>query len=240
MIASYSHNFIFLKTRKSAGTSVEIVLSAWCRDNDICTYITPEDEILRLAFGGSARNFTADLTLERSYVSAAREGNVATMYSLLPELERRSQFYNHMPAAAVKRLLPDLWHRAFKFAVERHPYEKAVSRAWWDVSRIHGGNPKTFAIALDQVIEERRFLDTDIYLVNGQLAVDKLIKYDELWEKLAEFAEQWGVQMPPDPPQAKSTFRGDRRSAFETLSDAQKRKIYEAARFEFELLGFER
>ena len=43
MIASHQHRFIFLKTRKTAGTSVEIALSKVCGPDDIITEISPED-----------------------------------------------------------------------------------------------------------------------------------------------------------------------------------------------------
>ena len=52
MIASHQHRFIFLKTRKTAGTSVEIALSKVCGPDDIITEISPEDEELRQAAGG--------------------------------------------------------------------------------------------------------------------------------------------------------------------------------------------
>ena len=52
MIASHQHRFIFLKTRKTAGTSVEIALSKVCGPDDVITEISPEDEELRRAAGG--------------------------------------------------------------------------------------------------------------------------------------------------------------------------------------------
>ena len=51
MILSHEHRFIFLKTRKTAGTSIEIALSKFCGDKDIITRITNQDEILRSQLG---------------------------------------------------------------------------------------------------------------------------------------------------------------------------------------------
>jgi hypothetical protein len=47
MIISHEHKFIFLKTRKMAGTSIEIALSRFCGDEDIITPINVPDERLR-------------------------------------------------------------------------------------------------------------------------------------------------------------------------------------------------
>jgi hypothetical protein len=41
-IISFSHNFIFIKTRKTAGTSLEIHLAQQCANEDIITPIYPE------------------------------------------------------------------------------------------------------------------------------------------------------------------------------------------------------
>lgn len=47
MIISHKHKFIFVKTRKTAGTSVEIALSRHLGPDDIITPISPDDEKLR-------------------------------------------------------------------------------------------------------------------------------------------------------------------------------------------------
>lgn len=41
MIISHQHRFIFIKTRKTAGTSIEVYLSALCADSDVLTPIVP-------------------------------------------------------------------------------------------------------------------------------------------------------------------------------------------------------
>lgn len=44
MIISHKHKFIFIKTRKTAGTSIEIFLEQFCGDADIITPIFGSDE----------------------------------------------------------------------------------------------------------------------------------------------------------------------------------------------------
>ena len=51
MIISHAHKFIFLKTNKTAGTSIEIALSKFCGPSDIITPISPEDEEMRRKLG---------------------------------------------------------------------------------------------------------------------------------------------------------------------------------------------
>ena len=44
MIISHKYKFVFIKTMKTAGTGIEIHLSAHCGDDDIATPIAPHVE----------------------------------------------------------------------------------------------------------------------------------------------------------------------------------------------------
>ncbi|MEO7654212.1 MAG: hypothetical protein ABIS23_00830 [Sphingomicrobium sp.] len=213
MIASFSNNFIFVKTRKVGGTSLEIVLSSWCSGRDICTPIAGNDEPIRAIYGGKARN------------------------NLGPGGGKR--FINHMPSDEIRAKLPGLWDRAFKFTVERHPYEKVVSRAFWEIGKPDGFPNSTLEEQVDIAIETGSYLNYPLYCSDGKVVVDEIWKFEEMWERLAELAARLGKSTPSAPPRAKSAYRKDRRPAAELLTKDQRRRIAEAARIEFELLGFE-
>jgi len=57
MIISHKYKFIFIKTRKTAGTSIEIYLSQYCDDNDIVTPITLNQAALGDKIKHEPRNF---------------------------------------------------------------------------------------------------------------------------------------------------------------------------------------
>lgn len=69
IIISHKHRFIFIKTRKTAGTSIEIFLSRFCGDNDIVTPISPP------VAGHRPRN----------YGTLVNHMDAATLRSALPE-----------------------------------------------------------------------------------------------------------------------------------------------------------
>ena len=212
MIASYTHNFIFLKGRKVGGTSMEIVLSTWCGDRDICSRVPPGDERIRQALGGRPRNF------------AHGDGSI--------------RFFNHMTAEAVRLELPDLWPKAFKFTVERHPYEKVISRAWWQLGR-RGGPVAEFSAEIEEAIERRTYVNYPIYAPGGELLVDEIWPYDAMWGRLGALAQRLEMPIPPVIPRTKSRYRKDRTPAREVLTASQRGQIYNDARPEFDLLGFE-
>lgn len=99
MIISHKHRFIFVKLRKTAGTSLEIALSGICGEDDIITPISKADEKIRQDLGYRG----------------------AQNYESVP-------FYNHMPAVEIKESIPSgIWNDYFKFCFERNPWDKTVS-----------------------------------------------------------------------------------------------------------------
>ncbi len=118
MILSHKHKFIFIKTAKTAGTSIEVFLSRHCDPKDIVTPIAPPVE------GHQPRNYEGFINpipeiLERpgKFFSALRHTIIS-----------RDKFYNHMPASEVRSRVPaDVWSSYFKFCVERNPWDKVLS-----------------------------------------------------------------------------------------------------------------
>jgi hypothetical protein len=237
LIASFSRNFIFLKTHKTAGTSIEIALAPHCAPQDIVTPLQPEDERKRIVGRAvQARNY-ADPATMAAFAGAMLRGDDRAANKAMASLAPAGHFYNHMPAFLVRTKLPAaFWSGAFKFGVERHPYEKAVSWAWFQLHRTRRP-PTDFAAVL---ADAPRFIDDTLaYLIDGRVAVDRLLRYERLDAELGEVAAQLGLP-PLTLPRAKGQFRQDLRPAAEILTAAQKQAIHAATARTFELMGYER
>jgi len=116
---------IFLKPRKVAGTSFEIALSKYARDDSIITPISPEDERARKDLGfWSAQNY------KFSFSEVAQDKALAlrTLYHRsLPK-----KYYNHIPAELAKRRLGDeIWRKSLKVSIVRNPFDQLVSMYFW-------------------------------------------------------------------------------------------------------------
>jgi hypothetical protein len=240
VIASFSSNFVFIRTRKTASTSAEIVLGTWCGEDDIVTPVGVEDEIIRLEYGGSPSNFCDDLDLERRYQAALPSRNRHLISMLYKEVMQNLTVHHHMGAAELIPMLPpSFWRSAFKFTVDRHPYEKLLSMTYWRKRKAVAAGACVLDF-VDEYIDRGEYRNFDLYCVDGRLAVDRVIRFEFLWNELAEVARRIGKTLPTHAPRSKSQYRNDRKPARNILSANQKGRIYDICREEFDLLGYDR
>lgn len=212
MIASHQHRFIFLKTRKTAGTSVEIALSKVCGPDDIITEISPEDEALRAQAGGRGpQNFAS------------------------PPLPRKA--YNHMGARATRELVgAETFDAYFTFAIERNPWDAVVSLYFWkykDRPELPDFETYVQEIWIEQLSNNRR-----LYRIRGTMALDRVLRYERLDTELQEVWDHLGLPGAPDLPRAKGNARpaGHYR---ELYTDASRRRVAEVFADQIEAFGYE-
>jgi len=161
MIVSHRHRFIFLKTRKTAGTSVEIALARICGDDDVLTPIGDADAKVRFEFAGrDAQNIHVPWRRAVLGVVGARS---------IPQ--RRPVFYNHMPAAAARALLgKEIWNSYFKFTIERNPFDRLIS--FYYFQNRGNANPPGFSEWLPHAKHPQNW---PIYSIGQTVAVDYVI-----------------------------------------------------------------
>jgi hypothetical protein len=196
MIISHEHKFIFLKTKKTAGTSIELALSQLCGPDDVIPPITESDEALR-APGSEPRNWR-------------RHGWWQSRRPLLKRRWLRAMpqdygFYNHMPAEEARALLDDdkIWNSYFKFAFDRNPWDRQVS---WYYHRYRRKEAPPFA-AFIRNDKRARINNYEIYSIDGAVAVDFVGRYETLEQDLRHALKQAGVSFDRELPRAKSAFR---------------------------------
>jgi hypothetical protein len=233
---------LFLKPKKSAGTSVEIALSCNAGPDDIVTPILPEDERKRYELGGQfpvnwAWQKSAEEQYRNRFNQYLKDGTVAPRWFGLKRgrlyARRAAKFVNHIPPNLVKRRAENnLMENAFFVTMCRHPYETVFSWA----SHLHADN----GVKLQKLIEmaSRHAPLNEVYLFSERQP-DFVIRYEYLHEDLAELEARFGLSLVERLPLTKAKARTDRRPAAEILSDEQKARIRKSHCRTFEMFGYE-
>lgn len=228
MIVCHRHQYIFLKTNKTAGTSTEIALTASCGDRAVITPLTSEDEELRrVTTGRTAQNYVIPLS-----ACGWREARKLIQH------RRRPRFFHHMQARDVKRLVgDDVWDGYTTFCIERNPWDRFISFYYW---RTPAANRPT----IDEFLESKeiqllKMRGWEVYSIEGEVAVDRVLRFESLADDLDDIRKDIGIPDPLDLPYTKSTSRADRRHYRDVLSQEQADRIAELFSDEIELFGYE-
>jgi hypothetical protein len=230
MIISHEHRFIFLKTKKTAGTAIEAALSELCGPDCVITPYREESEQDRK--GLAPQNYRIDHPLKPKRPLWRR---------LLGRPERYYHpsvgYYEHMPAHLVRAYVgEDVWRGYFKFAFDRNPWDRQIS--WY----FYKTKSKASRPSFESFMASRRraYVDNhEIYMQGGALAVDFLGRYEDLEADLAKALRLIGVARRLDVPKSNvgpsKETRQDYRSYYTPETEALVREWYAP---EIELLKY--
>lgn len=171
MILSHKYRFIYIKTYKTASTSIETALSAICGPDDI---ITPASEqLMKHRTGIGAQNFRLDHPL-------------VPKRPLLKRLLRRPEryyhpsvgYYEHMPAWRVKAYAGDeIWSSYYKFSFERNPWDRQVS--WYYYKTKSKSKRPSFSTFNDD--KRKAYVDNfNLYAIDDTPCLDFVGSYEQL------------------------------------------------------------
>ena len=173
MIVSHEHKFIFLKTKKTAGTSIELALTELCGSDDVITPLTEIDEAKREG-GRCAQNWRL-----HGWWGSKR-----------PLFKRRwfkftaadYGFYNHMPAAEARALIDDKCGGAISNSPSTATRGTGRSPSIITATGTRQ-QPPSFASFMHE--DARARIDNyDIYSIDGDVAVDFVGRYESLADDL--------------------------------------------------------
>ncbi|MBC6407714.1 MAG: sulfotransferase family 2 domain-containing protein [Rhodobacteraceae bacterium] len=207
MLISHKYKFIFIKTRKTAGTSIQVDLAKIMADDDVVMHA----EDLNILTTSYFRRFC---TTE------------AKRYFRLPSDPGQ---YSHMAARDVKKRFGEgLFGSYFKFCVEREPIDKCISMYWHKTTRWgyiekirHGG------LSWEKFLDRRKLwpIDTRLWTDEvGHLMVDRILRYENLNEEICQVGQELGFNIERIKARHKTSTR---RPGIE-VSAEQREMIYQA------------
>ena len=220
MLVSHRKRFIYTKTAKTGGTSVEVYFEPYCMPEGAWSFAHAREE----------------------YVSDT--GVIG-----LRGKNKGGRWYNHMPAQQIRKQVGDtIWQDYFKFCVIRDPFEKLVSAFHFFETRPQGAAQATAAPS-DPAAVVQRFRDwvrlgntlddRDKYLIEGNVCVDYFIRYEELHAGVRHVCATLDI---PFEPERLPHLKGGFRPANLRLADYYDARtidlVHRQFRFEIEHFGY--
>lgn len=219
MLVSHRHRFIYTKTLKTAGTSVESYFERFCMPN-------------------------GEWDLSHARNEHVSESGIVGFRG--PNMPPNCMWWNHMPAALIKdRVGKEIWADYFKFCVIRNPYDKVVS-AFYFFRRANNAMSASGDLAHERAQFEHWLLqgrqlpiDRNKYLIDGKFCLDEVVRYETLAADLERICARLGVPWEPSlMPTFKSGVRPKSARAADLYTERAKKIVENAFAFELDFFNY--
>ena len=217
MIISHKHKFIYIKTAKTAGTSVVVFLADQCANGDLVTAISKNDSIEAQKAG---YHFPSGL-------SSSIEQAKLWLWKKQNESSHHGKIFKNLPAADAYRFLgSDVWNSYYKFCFERNPYDRAISLYYW-----HNRFAETMPGLNEYILtaKDKKLSNWLTYTIDDQVVMDHVYQFENLKEEIKNIAAKLSFTK-TSLPQLKISQNRDK-THYSKLLSSQARVRIEAACF---------
>ncbi len=249
-IISHKHRFVFLKPRKTAGTSLEAALAQFCGPDDVIASARDEAE-----FGVERQNRNPERIGLKHHKRFCQELLRTRLLDRPPEqpslqeIRRRAYAYKieeHIDAPQLRLWVGDeLWNSYTKIAFARNPWDRLVSFYYWRTRNLKPRPPfKEFAKAAlvgdkrtQKRLKARSFYIKSYFVIDGRPCIDFLGRFEDLEQDAKHVFDQLGLPWANALPRAKGTFRSHR-DYHDFYDDELIELTNEMFRWEIEFFGY--
>ena len=166
MIISHSNQFIWIKTRKAASSSIEVGLNWICNKKDYINWLK--------------ENKKAQEGLKLTKKSELRKYGISPHTDITTLKEK---------AINQKLITPEEWDSYFKFTIERNPWDKVISYYYYRFAN------KSFHVTFQKFMNDWNWdicYNWPLYTENDEIKVDYIMKFENIKEEMEFISEKIG------------------------------------------------
>lgn len=204
MIVCHTFNYIFLKPKKVAGTSVQIALAGYCTGRDQVNKFSEEEIDQRpwlKSFNNSVVLKLNDLNPKSKWYQRVTSENTT--------LKDSRMLGGHVTALKLKRIIkPAIWNSYYKFTIVRNPWDQQVSRYYQKLYKWTGrGNAASeFPEFSTWIVQEKQTNENHYFDRHGNPILDFYIRFETLQTDYNTVCDTLGIPR-STLPRAKSKYR---------------------------------
>lgn len=210
MIVSHEHKFIFVKTRKTAGTSVEVFLEPLCGEQDVVTPVSPAYQDAETA-----------THRPRNYEGFRNHAPASVIRDLVGDDAWNGYYRFSIERNPWDKMVSMYWWRKFQYRIED---------GFAEFCRIAVRSPNNVYTCPS---------DYHFYTIDGELCVDRVIQFESLLDDFSSVCEHLGLGSVDALPRAKGKIRKAKRHYSVYYDDELRDLVAERFRNEIDLFGYE-
>jgi hypothetical protein len=228
MILSHAHKFIYIKTMRTASSSIEVALSKICGPDDVITPTRRDIAEMRGSLKAQNYRLSHPLVPKRPLLKRLL-GRPEKYY------HESIGYYEHIPAWRVRAYAGEaVWRSYFKFTFDRNPWDREVSFFFY--KGIRKNKSQTF----EDFLRNKRISyipNFDLYSEHDRVCVDRVGQYETLAQDFAAILGELGLAGAVDLPRTNASERlADYR---ELYTPPTKALVADWYRREIDFLGYE-
>ncbi len=213
MLVSHRKKFIYTKTVKTAGTSVECYFEKYCMPEGDWAFMHNRTE-----------------HVSHTGIIGQRGKNA-----------RQNEWYNHMKAIDIKNKIGDkIWNDYFKFCVIRNPFDRLVSLYFHRnaADKTTGATEESTVQHFRNWFEGTLSAhNRKAYTINGKLCLDYFIRFEDLATGIEFVCERLGLPFDAEKIPQLKTAKRDKSVPISDLFTPDMRSVVEKA-YEAEIREF--
>jgi hypothetical protein len=199
MIISHKQKLIFIKPQKTAGTSVELMLSRVCGDKDIITPLgfDPDPGVREKYKARPPQHYYRKRPLKHWQVNEI-------YYYLFKNMKANSNYWEHLHPELIKQYVGDeIFYSYKKISIVRNPWDQAVSHYLWQKKYGYKGGEYDFETYL-----EKSYVSLfPFYYVNGEYIIDEMLRFENLKADTQNLLEKLNISESLELPITKNKVR---------------------------------